>query len=63
MAGTDVRPFWLVIDVRSATSERHSGLARFVVGLTQALGEALSARRAQNEDATENVKLLLVAKS
>lgn len=63
MAGTDVRPFWLVVDVRSATSDRHSGLARFVIGLTQALGEALSVRSSQKETSTEHVKLLLVAKS
>jgi glycosyltransferase involved in cell wall biosynthesis len=63
MASSEVRPFWLVVDVRSAASDRYSGLARFVIGLSQALGEALSARRSQKDPQTENVKLLLVAKS
>ncbi|MEN9528303.1 MAG: hypothetical protein RI932_176 [Pseudomonadota bacterium] len=63
MASSEVRPFWLVIDVRSAAADRYSGLARFVIGLSQALGEALSARRSQNDPNTENVKVLLVAKS
>lgn len=63
MASSEVRPFWLVIDVRSAASDRYSGVARFVIGLSQALGEALAARRSQKDIATENVKVLLVAKS
>ncbi|MBM3382055.1 MAG: glycosyltransferase family 4 protein [Betaproteobacteria bacterium] len=63
MASSEVRPFWLVVDIRSAASDRYSGLARFVIGLSQALGEALSARRSQNDPQTENVKVLLVAKS
>jgi glycosyltransferase involved in cell wall biosynthesis len=63
MASSDVRPFWLVVDVRAASSDRHSGLARFVIGLSQALGESLASRRSQKDSLTENVKVLLVAKS
>lgn len=63
MARPEVRPFWLVVDVRSASSDRHSGLARFVIGLSKALGEMLAKRREQKDTLTENVKVLLVAKS
>ncbi|NBO37170.1 glycosyltransferase [bacterium] len=62
MTSPEVRPFWLVIDIRAAASERHSGLARFVIGLSRALGEALTARRAQNDSLTENVRVLLISK-
>jgi glycosyltransferase involved in cell wall biosynthesis len=63
MAGADVRPFWLVLDIRSASSEHQSGLGRFVVGLAQALADSLSGRRVAQDAATLDVKLLLVAKS
>lgn len=63
MAGVDVRPFWLVLDIRSATSEHQSGLGRFVVGLAQALADCLSGRRSNQDASVQDVKLLLVAKS
>lgn len=63
MASSDVRPYWLVVDVRAASSDLHSGLARFVIGLSQALGESLASRRSRKDSQTGNVKILLVAKS
>ncbi|MEY2988392.1 MAG: hypothetical protein RJB13_1913, partial [Pseudomonadota bacterium] len=63
MAGADVRPFWLVLDIRSASSEHQSGLGRFVVGLAQALADSLSGRHVAQDAATLGVRLLLVAKS
>lgn len=63
MAGGDVRPFWLVLDVRSAASEQQSGLGRFVVGLAQAIADCLSARRTSHDPSTQDVKLLLVGKT
>lgn len=63
MTGNDVRPFWLVIDIRSASLEKYSGVARFVIGLSRALSEALAARRHHNDAATSHVRVLLVAKS
>lgn len=63
MAGGDVRPFWLVLDVRSAASEQQFGLGRFVVGLAQAIVDCLSARRTSHDPATQDVKLLLVSKT
>lgn len=64
MAGGEVRPFWLVLDIRSATSEYQSGLARFVIGLAQSLADCLATRRSSGtEDETHNVRLLLVAKT
>ena len=63
MTGVDVRPFWLVLDIRSATSDHQSGLGRFVVGLSQALADCLSGRRSNHDAVTQDVRLLLVAKS
>ncbi len=63
MTSNEVRPFWLVIDIRAASTDGHSGLARFVIGLSRALSEALSARRSNNDATTENVRVLLVSKA
>lgn len=63
MASDDVRPFWLVVDIRSASTDGHSGVARFVIGLSRALSEALSVRRSNNDAATAHVKILLIAKA
>ncbi|NBW81429.1 glycosyltransferase [bacterium] len=63
MASTEVRPFWLVMDIRAAASDKHSGLARFVMGLSRALGESLATRQTQNDPGGANVRLLLVSKS
>jgi glycosyltransferase involved in cell wall biosynthesis len=63
MASTEVRPFWLVMDIRAAASDKHSGLARFVIGLSRALGESLASRQTQNDSGSANVRLLLVSKS
>lgn len=63
MASAEVRPFWLVLDVRAASSDQHSGLARFVIGLSKALGQSLLRRREEKDPLTRQVKLLLVAKS
>lgn len=63
MTSTEVRPFWLVIDIRAAASDKHSGVARFVIGLSRALSEALASRRSLSDAASQNVRVLLVAKS
>ncbi|MFZ9519178.1 MAG: glycosyltransferase [Silvanigrellaceae bacterium] len=63
MASTEVRPFWLVMDIRAAASDKHSGLARFVIGLSRALGESLVSRQVQTDAGMANVRLLLVSKS
>jgi glycosyltransferase involved in cell wall biosynthesis len=63
MTGTDAQPFWLVMDIRSAASDVHSGLARFVIGLTRALVEVLASRRGQGEAKMSHVRILLIAKS
>ncbi|MEN9808647.1 MAG: hypothetical protein RLZZ488_214 [Pseudomonadota bacterium] len=63
MTGSDVRPFWLVIDIRSASMEKFSGVARFSIGLSRALSEALAARRHNGDVSTSHVRVLLVAKS
>lgn len=63
MTSTDVRPFWLVVDIRAAAADNHSGVARFVIGMTRALSEALATRRSQNDETTNHVRMLLVSKS
>lgn len=63
MTSMDVRPFWLVLDIRAAAADHHSGVARFVIGMTRALSEALATRRSHNDAATNHVRMLLVSKS
>jgi glycosyltransferase involved in cell wall biosynthesis len=63
MTSDEVRPFWLVVDIRSASTHSHSGVARFVIGLSRALSEALSIRRSHNDAATGHVRVLLVSKA